>query len=198
MYGIFIVCPFWSTDISIQLTQVFVHHRFPNKTLLAPDGSEEDGKVCSFVDVEEAKAILRLTPIWTTCLVFAIVFFQSATLYLARHDDGQIYCVKLPNTSCVFRIFHCLICNVALPEYDTVLVLRLNNPKATVPVSIWWLIPQYLVYGISQAFTMIGLQEFFYDQAPTELKSIGLSLLLRIWHRELLEKFTHFSNWQSD
>ncbi|XP_023522599.1 protein NRT1/ PTR FAMILY 5.10-like [Cucurbita pepo subsp. pepo] len=56
-----------------------------------------------------------------------------------------------------------------------------DMPKATIPLSIWWLVPQYLVVGISDAFTMVGLQEFFYDQVPSGLRSIGLSLYLSIF-----------------
>ncbi|KAI3961544.1 hypothetical protein MKX01_001280, partial [Papaver californicum] len=40
----------------------------------------------------------------------------------------------------------------------------IDNPKATIPMSVWWLAPQYFLFGLSDVFTMIGLQEFFYDQ----------------------------------
>jgi len=55
-----------------------------------------------------------------------------------------------------------------------------DNPEATIPMSFWWLVPQYLLVGIGDVFTTIGLQEFFYDQAPNEMKSTGLSLYLSI------------------
>jgi peptide/histidine transporter 3/4 len=54
-------------------------------------------------------------------------------------------------------------------------------PKQTVPMSIWWLVPQYVLFGIADVFTMVGLQEFFYDQVPKELRSVGLSLYLSIF-----------------
>ncbi|KAI3464331.1 hypothetical protein Pfo_020994 [Paulownia fortunei] len=53
-------------------------------------------------------------------------------------------------------------------------------PKATVPMSVWWLVPQYLVLGIADVFTLVGLQEFVYDQVPSDLKSMGLALCLGI------------------
>ncbi|KAL8482497.1 hypothetical protein ACS0TY_028610 [Phlomoides rotata] len=52
----------------------------------------------------------------------------------------------------------------------------MDLPDVTVPMSVWWLAPQYIVLGVAESFTLIGLQEFFYDQVPDELKSMGLAL----------------------
>ncbi|KAG5027508.1 hypothetical protein JHK86_023422 [Glycine max] len=38
-----------------------------------------------------------------------------------------------------------------------------DKPNATIPMSVWWLVPQYFFFGISNVFTMVGLQELFYD-----------------------------------
>lgn len=56
-----------------------------------------------------------------------------------------------------------------------------DDPNATIPMKVWWLLPQYLLTGVADVFTMVGLQEFFYDQVPTELRSIGLALYLSIF-----------------
>ncbi|ONM54459.1 proton-dependent oligopeptide transport (POT) family protein [Zea mays] len=46
------------------------------------------------------------------------------------------------------------------------------------PLSIFWQVPQYVVVGASEVFTLIGQIEFFYDQAPDAVRSIcsGLSI----------------------
>ncbi|KAL8482502.1 hypothetical protein ACS0TY_028614 [Phlomoides rotata] len=53
-------------------------------------------------------------------------------------------------------------------------------PGALIPMSVWWLAPQYILSGIADVLGMIGLQEFFYDQIPSELKSVGFALYLSI------------------
>ncbi|KAG2322430.1 hypothetical protein Bca4012_056817 [Brassica carinata] len=54
----------------------------------------------------------------------------------------------------------------------------IDQPETTVPMSIWWLVPQYLMLGLADVLTLVGMQEFFYSQVPTELRSIGLALYL--------------------
>ncbi|KAK4277756.1 hypothetical protein QN277_015705 [Acacia crassicarpa] len=49
----------------------------------------------------------------------------------------------------------------------------LVGPKDVVPMSIFWLLPQYVLIGIADVFNAIGLLEFFYDQSPDELQSLG-------------------------
>ncbi|KAK7388016.1 hypothetical protein VNO78_22816 [Psophocarpus tetragonolobus] len=42
---------------------------------------EEEGSCCSLSEVEEAKGMLRLGPIWATCLVYTIAFAQVPTFF---------------------------------------------------------------------------------------------------------------------
>jgi peptide/histidine transporter 3/4 len=55
-----------------------------------------------------------------------------------------------------------------------------DQPDATVPMSWAWLVPQYAMVGVADVFAMVGMQEFFYDQMPGGLKSLGLALYLSI------------------
>ncbi|CAI8595712.1 unnamed protein product [Vicia faba] len=202
---------------------------FLNKALIASDGSKEKGKACSVSEVEEAKAILRLVPIWATSLIFAIVFSQSSTFFtkqgvtldrkilpsfyvppaslqsfislsivlfipvydriivpIARTFTGKpsgITMLQRIGTGMLFSVISMVI--AAFVEMKRLKVARdhglIDMPNVTIPMSIWWLIPQYVLFGVSDVFTMVGLQEFFYDQVPDELRSVGLSLYLSIF-----------------
>eukprot|EP00252_Welwitschia_mirabilis_P026543 TRINITY_DN874_c0_g1_i1.p1 TRINITY_DN874_c0_g1~~TRINITY_DN874_c0_g1_i1.p1 ORF type:complete len:404 (-),score=30.59 TRINITY_DN874_c0_g1_i1:609-1820(-) len=56
----------------------------------------------------------------------------------------------------------------------------IDMPKSTIPLSIFVLLPQYVLFGIADVFTMVGMQEFFYDQMPDKLKSLGIAIYLSI------------------
>ncbi|MBA0879174.1 hypothetical protein Goshw_030205 [Gossypium schwendimanii] len=52
-------------------------------------------------------------------------------------------------------------------------VHHIMGPKETVPMSIFCLLPQYVLLGIADVFNAIGLLEFFYDQSPEDMQSLG-------------------------
>ncbi|XWS57007.1 hypothetical protein CRYUN_Cryun09bG0134500 [Craigia yunnanensis] len=56
----------------------------------------------------------------------------------------------------------------------------IDTPKAVVPMSVWWLLPQYVLTAIGDVFTIVGLQELFYDQMPEEMRSIGAASYISI------------------
>jgi peptide/histidine transporter 3/4 len=55
-----------------------------------------------------------------------------------------------------------------------------DDPGAMVPMSCAWLVPQYAMIGVADVFALVGMQEFFYDQMPGEMRSMGLALYLSI------------------
>ena len=195
--------------------------RFLNKAL--------QGKVCTVNQVEEAKAVLWVVPIWATSLIFAIVTAQTATFFTKQGAtlDRTIFLgfeipaaslqsfislstvLFIPIYDCIFvplaRVFTrkpsgitmlqrigigmllYAICIVvaALVEIKRLKTAKeyglIDMPYVTIPMSVWWLLPQYVLSGIAEVFLMIGLQEFFYDQVPIELRSMGLALYLSIF-----------------
>ncbi|CAO1946740.1 unnamed protein product [Urochloa humidicola] len=49
------------------------------------------------------------------------------------------------------------------------------------PWGLWWMIPQYVLIGLAGVLGQVGLEEFFYDQVPDALRSVGLALCLCIF-----------------
>ncbi|CAA7052413.1 unnamed protein product [Microthlaspi erraticum] len=176
---------------------------------------------CDLVEIEEAKAVLRLVPIWMTSLVYAIVSAQSNTFFTkqgAKMERSISPGVLVP--SATLQGFEPLTMFVFIPIYDRLLIPitrsftqnplgitvlqrigtgfflyilamvvaalveteRLQTARDdTILMSVWWLVPQYVIYGVADVFIMVGLQVFFYDQVPSELRTIGMALNLSIY-----------------
>ncbi|KAL2517116.1 Protein NRT1/PTR FAMILY 5.10 [Abeliophyllum distichum] len=203
--------------------------KFLNKALLAPDGSREYEEASNVSEIEEAKTLLRLIPMWATSLGYAIVLAQISTLFTEQGvtmDRSISSSIDIPAASlqCLIGfsvvllvpIYDCVFVPIArsitgshlgitkLQRIGTGMVLCIlsmviaalverkrletarvygvaDSPKAKVPMSFWWLVPQYILCGMTNIFAMIGLQELFYDEVPCKLKSIGLSFFFSIF-----------------
>ncbi|TYH34814.1 hypothetical protein ES332_D13G150300v1 [Gossypium tomentosum] len=97
--------------------------KFLDKALLAPDSTMEQGKVCSMREVEEAKAVLRLAPIWATCLIYAVVFAQTSTLFTkqgATMDRSITRGIEIP--AATLQCFISFSILLFIPIYDRIVV----------------------------------------------------------------------------
>nr|XP_029117984.1 protein NRT1/ PTR FAMILY 3.1 isoform X2 [Elaeis guineensis] len=52
----------------------------------------------------------------------------------------------------------------------------LDKQKVTVPISVFWLMPQFAIHGLAAAFVSVGHMEFLYDQAPESMRSTAAAL----------------------
>uniref|UniRef100_J3MCU1 Major facilitator superfamily (MFS) profile domain-containing protein n=1 Tax=Oryza brachyantha TaxID=4533 RepID=J3MCU1_ORYBR len=48
-------------------------------------------------------------------------------------------------------------------------------------LSIAWLLPQYVLLGVSDVFAVVGMQEFFYTQVPGAMRTVGIALYLSVF-----------------
>ncbi|KAF6163267.1 hypothetical protein GIB67_025131 [Kingdonia uniflora] len=190
--------------------------------------TKNNWRLCSTTQVEEAKLVLRLVPIWLSCLMYAVVFAQVSTFFTKQgstmdrkitHDfhvpaaslqvvTGFVVMLIIPVYDRVIvpfirkftgfqsgiamlqrigiGIFISIIVMVvaALVESRRVRVARdhglLDQPNTTLPMRIWWLLPQYVIIGIADVFTIVGLQELFYSQMPDGMRSIGSAVYLSV------------------
>ncbi|KAJ6810107.1 protein NRT1/ PTR FAMILY 5.2-like [Iris pallida] len=55
---------------------------------------------------------------------------------------------------------------------------RAGRERKTRPASIFMILPQFVLMGISDAFFVVGKIEIFYEQAPQSMKSLGSSCTL--------------------
>jgi len=185
-------------------------------------------RLCSLNQVEEVKLVLRLLPIWLSCLMFTVVIVQTHTLFIKQGSTmtrsigpnfqvppasfqslvGLTILFTIPLYERVFipaarkitghssgitmlqRIGIGLFLSIvemvvaALVEAKRVSIARehglMDIPRATIPMSVWWILPQYMISGISDVFTVVGLQELFYDQMPESMRSMGAAAYISV------------------
>ncbi|KAL0285604.1 UNVERIFIED_CONTAM: protein NRT1/ PTR FAMILY 6.3 [Sesamum angustifolium] len=53
-----------------------------------------------------------------------------------------------------------------------------HNETTTVPMSVFWLVPQFLLVGSGEAFTYIGQLDFFLRECPKGMKTMSTGLFL--------------------
>ncbi|XP_062214123.1 protein NRT1/ PTR FAMILY 5.7-like [Phragmites australis] len=57
---------------------------------------------------------------------------------------------------------------------------RRLNAAAPASMSVFWLVPQLVLMGVGDGFALVGLQEYFYDQVPDNMRSLGIGLYLSV------------------
>ncbi|OAE18172.1 hypothetical protein AXG93_406s1400 [Marchantia polymorpha subsp. ruderalis] len=64
----------------------------------------------------------------------------------------------------------------AVVERRRLEVASSHTSESPLPMSVFWLIPQYFMVGLYEVFIVVGQGEFFYQQAPPALRSLGTAL----------------------
>ncbi|KAI3954418.1 hypothetical protein MKW92_042706 [Papaver armeniacum] len=69
----------------------------------------------------------------------------------------------------------------AVVETKRLEISRRDPTMSPVPLCIFWLLPQYIILGVSDVFTVVGMQEFFYSEVPNKMKTMGMALHLSVF-----------------
>ncbi|KAH9316247.1 hypothetical protein KI387_024874 [Taxus chinensis] len=51
-----------------------------------------------------------------------------------------------------------------------------DQPRAVIPISVFWLVPQYVIDGLSDAFGAVGHLDFFYGQFPANMRGFSIAV----------------------
>ncbi|CAN1349020.1 Protein NRT1/ PTR FAMILY 5.1 [Linum perenne] len=152
---------------SQSMTQIFPLIRCLDKAaILTPtkEGNTKTTPPCTVTQTEETKLIMGMLVIWLVTLIPSTLWAQINTLFVKQGTtlDRTIGAFQIPAASLGSFIQISML--ITLPFYDRVFVpfmrTRTGNPRG---ISLL----QRLGVGA------VGLMEFFYDQSPEEMRSLG-------------------------
>ncbi|KAF4371329.1 hypothetical protein G4B88_003799 [Cannabis sativa] len=127
------------------------------------------------LEVYEKKGKYRIDPTPSLSVVLYDWYFVKIIQKWTKNPRG----ITLLQRMGIGMIFHIILMSTAsLIERHRLSVAReygVVENGGQVPLSIFILLPQFVLMGIADAFLEVAKIEFFYDQAPENMKSLGTS-----------------------
>ncbi|EYU41789.1 hypothetical protein ABFS82_10G025900 [Erythranthe guttata] len=114
-------------------------------------------------------------------MIFSVTVYDRALIPFLRRvtkNERGINILQRIGIGMVFSVITMVV--AALVEKKRLNLVRENPIKGSVSMSVFWLAPQFLIIGIGDGFTLVGLQEYFYDQVPDSMRSLGIALYLSV------------------
>ncbi|KAL5561973.1 hypothetical protein UlMin_031720 [Ulmus minor] len=144
-------------------------------TLFVKQGTTLDRSMGPNFDIPPASLIVFVT-IFMLLTIFIYDRFLMPTVRRYSHNPRGITLLQRLGIGLV--LLTTAIIAASLSERRRLSVARkyqILGKNQTVPLTVFTLLPQFAIVGIADAFLEVGKLEFFYDQAPESMKSIGSS-----------------------
>ncbi|XP_062204951.1 protein NRT1/ PTR FAMILY 5.2-like isoform X2 [Phragmites australis] len=145
-------------------------------TLFVKQGTTLDRHVGPHFEIPPAS----LQGFVTISMLVAVVLYDRAFMPFARRLTGNPRGISLLQRMGVGLVIHIVIMSIAsVTERHRLAVARehgvYDSKGTTIPLTIFVLLPQFVLMGVADAFLEVAKIEFFYDQAPEGMKSLGTS-----------------------
>ena len=163
--------PIWWTNLMFSAVFAQVGTLFLNQ------GTTMDRHMGPNFEIPAASMPLFITA--TICIFLPL--YDKFFVPFMRSLTGDVRGLTLLQRIGVGQILSTLsIAVAAIVEMRRLKVARANGALNSdqVPMSIFWLLPQYMLTGICEVFISVGQMEFFLDQAPDSMRSLGNALYL--------------------
>lgn len=124
-----------------------------------------------------------LTVFFVGSILLTVAFYDRVVVPVSRRvlkNPQGLSPLQRIGVGLVFSIFAMIA--AALTEIKRLKVAHshglTNNPNATIPRSVFWLVPQFFLVGAGEAFTYIGQLDFFLRECPKGMKTMSTGLFL--------------------
>ena len=114
-------------------------------------------------------------------MIISVTLYEKILLPILRKATGNERGITILQRIGIGMFFSVLTMIVAaLVERKRLSLVAKNPLQGSTTMSVFWLAPQFLMIGIGEGFTLVGLQEFFYDQVPDSMRSLGIAFFLSV------------------
>lgn len=114
-------------------------------------------------------------------MIVSVTFYDKILVPVLRRLTGNergINILQRIGFGMIFSIVTMIV--AALVEQKRLRTLENDPLKGSLSMSVFWLAPQFLIIGFGDGFTLVGLQEYFYDQVPDSMRSLGIAIYLSV------------------
>ncbi|KAM3702338.1 hypothetical protein ACJW31_04G018800 [Castanea mollissima] len=114
-------------------------------------------------------------------MLVGLVLYERLFVPFARRFTGnpsRITCLQRMGVGFVVNILATVVASLVEIKRKAVAADHnlLDDPKAIIPISIFWLVPQFCLNGVAEVFMSVGHLEFLYDQSPESMRSTTAAL----------------------
>ncbi|CDP00147.1 unnamed protein product [Coffea canephora] len=166
--------PIWFTSL------IFGVCNSPAVTLFVKQSSAMDRKIGSKFEIPPATVGF----LGALTMLLTITSYEKILVPVLRRARGNERGIKILQRIGVGMVFPVLGMAIAalvesrrLRMAETEAVLQ-GKAGESAPMSVFWLAPQIMILASGDAFSLVGLQEYFYEQVPDSMRSLGLAFFL--------------------
>ncbi|XP_037491686.1 protein NRT1/ PTR FAMILY 3.1-like [Jatropha curcas] len=114
-------------------------------------------------------------------MMIGLVLYERLFVPFARRFTGNpagISCLQRMGIGFIVNIIATIISALIESKRKAVAAHHnlLDNPKAIIPISVFWLVPQFCLHGVAEVFMSVGHLEFLYHQSPESMRSTAAAL----------------------
>ncbi|KAB2622051.1 protein NRT1/ PTR FAMILY 5.6-like [Pyrus ussuriensis x Pyrus communis] len=114
-------------------------------------------------------------------MIVSVTLYEKLLVPILRRTTGNERGINILQRIGIGMIFSiATMIAAALVEKKRLGLVKIDPIKGSHSMSVLWLAPQFLIIGFGDGFTLVGLQEYFYDQVPDSMRSLGIALYLSV------------------
>ncbi|KAG1339279.1 protein NRT1/ PTR FAMILY 5.6 [Cocos nucifera] len=113
-------------------------------------------------------------------MIITVSFYDKILVPFLRRATGNERGMSILRRIGIGMVFSMVAMAVAAIVERKRLRVAEAEQTSVVSMSVFWLAPQFIILGFGDGFTLVGLQEYFYDQVPDSMRSLGLAFYLSV------------------